>query len=107
MQVHAFDPWNLTDEVLAGTAATAFIIDWKQSQEIARYPYRWKEYNPVLGSHPSVGSVNNHFALNGLIGAGVAEVLPHTYRDIFLSGVTLVEGSFVRRNYLLKLGLGF
>ena len=104
-RAEAFDSWNITDEVLAGTAATAFVIDWRQTQSIARDPARWQELNPLLGSHPSVGAVNRHFALNGLLVGGIAEVLPHTYRDLYLGGVTITEGAFVRHNY--KIGLRF
>ncbi len=104
-QAHAFDDWSLTDSVLATTAATAYVIDWRQTQSIARDPQRFYELNPLLGSHPSVGDVNRHFALNGLVVAGIAEALPHTYRDLYLGGVTVTEGLFARHNY--KIGLRF
>ena len=67
---HAFDPWDTTDKAVGVAAATAFVIDWRQTQSIARDPQHWSELNPMLGQHPSVGAVNRHFAINGLLIGG-------------------------------------
>ena len=99
------DPWDDTDVALGITAATAFAIDWKQTQVIAQNPTKWHELNPILGEHPTLRAVNQHFILNGLVIGGVAEYLPSTYRKWYLGSTAVVEAAFATHNY--KIGLRF
>lgn len=48
-------------------AAVLHTADWLQTRQIARSPDRWAENNAPLGRHPSIGRVNNYFALTGAL----------------------------------------
>lgn len=99
--------FDIYDKALAVSAATAMAMDWRQTQVIAMNPGRWRELNPVLGEHPSIGQVNRHFLWNGLLMSGIAYCLPSTWRKGYLVAVTAVEVSFARHNYNLGIRFGF
>lgn len=72
------------DEVAWGTAAAvAHVIDWGQTRYIARHPDQWRELNPVLGEHPSLGGVNRYFLASGALMFAAAHYLPQ-YRSTLL-----------------------
>ncbi|MDB5813502.1 MAG: hypothetical protein JWN23_619 [Rhodocyclales bacterium] len=48
-------------------AAMLHTADWLQTRQIARDPDHWYETNALLGRHPSIGKVNNYFALTGAL----------------------------------------
>ena len=59
------------------------LLDWGQTLNIAQHPDHWHELNPLLGPHPSTGSVNMYFGLAtlGNLGAGL---LPSGPRKIVM-----------------------
>lgn len=72
------------DEVAWGTAAAvAHVIDWGQTRYIATHPERFRELNPMIGEHPSVGGVNRYFLASGAFMFAVAHYLPQ-YRSTLL-----------------------
>ena len=74
-QVQA-DEWTRNDTYWQ-VAVTALIIgDWGQTRYIAQNPDRYQEYNPILGSHPSTGSVDLYFATSIVAHAAIAYFLP-------------------------------
>lgn len=103
--------WGKTDTVLLGTALGALALDWNQTRKITgpdhvvflteTSGYRRRsgtESNPLLGKHPSIGTVNRYFVLSMLGTAGLAYVLPPFYRRAFLGGLIVVESAFVISN---------
>jgi hypothetical protein len=81
--------------------------DWAQTRTISKHPldmnpdgtYAWKaETNPLLGSHPSIGEVNNYFAASMLAHALIASQLPPEIRKWFQYGTIGLEAPVVGRN---------
>lgn len=58
-------PCHADDGCIA--AAVLQTADWLQTRQIAHNPDRWSETNTMLGRHPSIGRVNNYFALTGAL----------------------------------------
>lgn len=79
--------------------------DWAQTRTIAKNPVQYGEINKILGEHPSVGSVNNYFALSMLAHAMIASQLPPEIRKWFQYGTIGLEAPVVGRNKL-KFGIG-
>jgi len=48
------DEWNTQDTILEVIHTGLWLIDWHQTREIAKYPERWHEHNPILGHHPTM-----------------------------------------------------
>jgi hypothetical protein len=95
-----------TNHLLTG-ALTAMSIDWLQTRYIVTHPREFHETNPMLGQHPSMREVNQHFAV-AIIGTVIAaKILPERYSRLFLSGVISIEGSFISGNQRLSIGVQF
>ena len=62
--------WNTSHIALASAFSIALWIDAGQTREAMRRGYR--ETNPILGPHPSVGQVNTYTAVAGLAVLGTA-----------------------------------
>lgn len=72
------------DEVAWGTAAAvAHVIDWGQTRYIATHPERFRELNPMIGEHPSLGGVNRYFLASGAFMFVAAHYMPQ-YRSTLL-----------------------
>ncbi len=105
--VHAADPWSATDKALGVTAATALALDWRQTQMISENPTKWRELNPILGSHPTIAAVNRHFAANAIMIGLIANYLPSKYRKAYLGAVSVVEFSCAGHNYKMGIRMAF
>lgn len=78
-------------------AAILTVADWAQTRYIAKNPNDYRELNPILGSHPSVGKVNIYFSTVLLLGTlGIST--GYINRE-FLYFYVGIEGSTVVRNY--------
>ncbi len=82
-QSRAADPWTKEDTYREITALTLRFTDYKTTMDIARNPDRFREANPILGAHPSVGRVNTFFAVTTIIHPAISYVLPKEYRKAF------------------------
>lgn len=91
--------WTEGDSAAAAAALGFLAMDWAQTRTIARNPHQFREYNPVLGPHPSVGRANWYFsgAMAGTIIA--AATLPPNYRRRFLSTLLGFEAAIVITNH--------
>lgn len=76
--------WSTLDKTLLATSTAANVVDWGQTRTIAMNPDQWRERNPLLGEHPSVGRVNNYFIARLILAPVLAHYLPE-YRTIILS----------------------
>jgi hypothetical protein len=133
----AADPWTSTDSKLLGGAIGLMVIDWGQTHDLARRnqayyttpacqdpetrslailyngscpmqstrPYR--EVNPLLPKNPSSGDVDKYFVLAIAGTAGLAYVLPVSWRRPFLGTVIVLESIVVLHNHNLGLRLTF
>ena len=79
---------------LAGAFVVALAIDAAQTRSIAQGGWQgYREMNPILGPHPSVGQVNTYTAVAGLTVLGAAAVVPARVRP-WLLGVALAVETF-------------
>jgi hypothetical protein len=95
-----------SDYALAGLSTALIVADWSQTLQIAANPLRYREFNPLLGGHPSIGRVNTICAL-GVIANVAALRLPTTPRRIWYVAVLLIEGYAVSANLSSGLRIGF
>lgn len=91
--------------------ATDYILlaaDYAQTRSISESCHSggvFRESNPLLGSCPSMGRVNAHFAGSAIALYALSETLEPRYRKAFLIGVGLLESAVVAHN--LKIGIKF
>ena len=76
--------WSTLDKTLLVASTAANIVDWGQTRTIAYNPDQWRELNPFLGDHPSVGAVNTYFISRLILVPVLAHYFPE-YRTIILS----------------------
>src|SRR5436190_1570045 len=77
---------------LAGAFTVALLIDAGQTRWLAQGGWRnFRESNPILGSHPTVGQLNTYTAVTGLAVLGAAAALPARVRPWLLGAALAVE----------------
>jgi len=81
--------WNTSHIALASAFSVALWIDAGQTREAMRRGYR--ETNPILGPHPSVGQVNTYTAVAGLAVLGTAAAVGGRVRPWLLAVALAVE----------------
>ena len=86
-------------------------LDWAQTRYISTHPDTYQELNPLLGSHPSIGRVNTHFAgamlADWAIGDWLRDEFGDDSRKTWLIAVSVVEGSVVAHNYRIGVRFNF
>ena len=80
--------------------------DWLQTRNIARNPDSYKEYNPILGEHPTVGSVNVFF-LSQLVGNYYLTEYFAENRMVWLQVHNVIRGGVVVRNASIGISMRF
>ena len=90
--------WDTNSWVRHGIYSGLHLLDWKQTQTIARNPDRYWEMNPVLGRHPSVQRVNTYFLATYLVNTAISVLLTDELRKWFQFGIIGVEGVAVGWN---------
>lgn len=58
IEVTPWSEWTTGQKTGYVAAVIAQQIDWAQTRSAMRQPDKYKEMNPLLGSHPSTGSVD-------------------------------------------------
>jgi hypothetical protein len=102
---HARD-WT-ADEKAWGTAVLATrLVDWGQTRNIARHPERWRELNPLLPEHPTLGEVNRHFLVSTALMFAAAHYLPQ-YRKTMLQVWFAVGVGVTARNAAIGIRMEF
>lgn len=99
--------WSDGDTKREAVYLTLHTMDWLQTREIARNPARWYETNSILGEQPSIGRVNNYFALTGLAHILVSKALNPKYRKVFQYVTIGIEGGVVVHNYSIGIEVRF
>jgi hypothetical protein len=85
----------------------SIVADWGQTRYIAKNPTQYREHNPVLGSHPSVGKVDAYFVGALAVNNGIMIALPKKYRPYYAGVVTAVETHFVVSNNQIGIKVDF
>src|SRR5881409_509172 len=84
--------WRQSDIALAGAFTVALLIDAGHTRWLAQGGWRnFRESNPILGSHPTVGQLNTYTAVTGLAVLGAAAALPARVRPWLLGAALAVE----------------
>jgi hypothetical protein len=103
----AFDKWSNKDYLLEGIFLTLHAIDYGQTLNLASHPDKWSEGNPILGKHPSKGSVHIFMLSTAIIHIGAIHVLPKQYRPYIQCGSIAIKGFIVGHNFNLGVGVKF
>lgn len=98
---------DVIDFSLYSAYSTATYADWKQTQQIARHPERFKEANAPIGDNPSTGKVNQYFARKIALEVGISVILPITFSRIFLGGMSIYEFQAVKHNHSIGIKFNF
>src|SRR3989441_2789259 len=86
--------WTPSHTALASAFLVTLLIDAAQTRELARQGWQgFRESNPLLGEHPSVGRVNSYTALAGLSVLGAAAAAPPRLRP-WLLGAAVAGPAF-------------
>jgi hypothetical protein len=120
--------WGKTDTAMLAGALTVSVLDWGQTRDLARRqdhacltgttptetkttcyssPVYSEGTNFLLPKHPTTAQVDKSFALGMAATAGLAYVLPQTYRRWFLGGVIVLEAATVVHNHRIGLKVDF
>lgn len=96
MPAHAHD-WTAPEKGWAAAWLATRAVDWAQTRHIARNPDRFRELNPLIGRHPSLGEVNRHFIVSTALMFAAAHYLPQ-YRTRLLQVYVVVGAGYVVHN---------
>jgi hypothetical protein len=97
--------WTREDTWRQAGVATLQVIDCLQTREAFSHP-GFKEQNPILGSYPSMGRINNICA--AAIGGHIliSTMLSAPWRATFQYGTMFVEGLVVIDNHRMGIRIG-
>lgn len=101
--------WSTGDTYRQAVVTGLLLADWGQTRDIAQHPNRFQEFEsrPVLGDTPSVGKVNNYFAVAIIGHAAVSYLLPTDWRAGWQYVVIGVELNTVAHNRSIGLRVSF
>lgn len=100
-----FSDFTTAEKWWLAAAVTGLVVDWRQTRYIAGHPQEYSERNPILGEHPSQGTVDAYFAASAVGTAMIAYALPHKWRKAWLIGVTSISVICISNN--VGIGVGF
>jgi len=100
-----FTDWTKADVYRQATWTALHGADWLQTRQIAQHPDQYRETNPILGSHPSLASVDLYMGAWMVIHPLISDVLPPEYRKYWQYISIGVTGGCVLNN--LSIGIGF
>jgi len=112
----AIDNWTTTDTILQTAVVSTLTVDWLQTRYTAKHPDMFYETNPIMGKHPSVGTVNTYFAAIALLHTAAVVLLPKEFtvfetkiplRNILQSVVIAVEVGAIINNVNAGVKLDF
>lgn len=101
-----WERWDKQDKALFVASQALLVADWSQTRKIAKNPSEYREYNIILGKHPSVDKVDAYFLSTMTLNYVLAAAFPEYRKDQFkvLIGV---ETLVVHRNTTIGLSVGF
>lgn len=98
--------WTTEEKWTAAAAASLLVVDWAQTRHIAKNPDKWRELNPMLPDHPTLGQVNRHF-IQGLALWGLAAHFLPDHRLTILRTVAVFQLGVTARNAYLGIRMDF
>lgn len=107
LPLFAHAQWTPEQKTLAAMSMTALAVDYGQTRRIASEPQNWREYNPILGEHPSMKRVNTYFALVPLVSYLVLDNISSDHRTLALKLLAGMEIANVGRNQYLGIRVRF
>lgn len=103
---HATDDWTREDTYRQSAIIALQIVDWGQTRYVAKHP-EFHEINPLIGKHPSIGRVNNYFAISIPVNIAFSALVPSKYRSLWQTGRMMVQVSVVSYNRGVSIGTDF
>jgi len=103
----AADDWTVEERMTFTASSVLLVADWAQTRQIARNAQMYRETNPIIGAHPSMGRVNAYFLSALLLNYAIGSSLDRGWRTAWFIGVQSVEASVVQRNLNIGLTLSF
>ena len=100
------EDWTREDSYRQAAIAVLQVVDWGQTRYIAKHP-EFHEVNPLIGKHPSIGRVNNYFAISIPANAAISALIPSKYRTLWQTGRLMVQVSLVSYNKGVGIGMEF
>lgn len=105
---NAADKWTKTEIGLQVLSTGLQIVDWGTALDIAdRKDEGYRELNPLMGSHPSRGTVNTYFALSIISNILITHYLTPEGRKAWLSSRICISAYLVNRSYGIGLKMNF
>ena len=98
--------WSTHDTEREAVFDGLLVVDTMQTHNIAHAP-TYQEENPILGPHPSNGSVNRYMAACALGHLAVSYLLPERYRPYWQYVTIGIEGGIVAHNLSIGVGVPF
>lgn len=98
--------WTTLDKTLLVASTAANMVDWGQTRTIAMNPDKWGEQNPLLGDHPSLGSVNAYFITRLILVPVIAHYLPE-YRTAILSVWLMAGVGYATHNHAIGIKMSW
>lgn len=99
--------WTKEDTIRESAVVAITVADWGQTLSIADHPDTLREYNPILGDHPSRGQVNLYFAGGIALHYLIARMLPPSWRHGFQYVTLGWEGAIVSHNFHVGIQVRF
>lgn len=117
------DDWTTGDTVRQSIYTALVVIDWKQSSWAQSHPrtetkctplnqcitisHEYIEANPILGTHPSQGKLNNLVAASIVGHAAISYMLPRGWREGWQYVWIGIEGEAVNHNRSIGIKMRF
>jgi len=80
-------------------STVALAVDWSQTRSMAEDGWvGHREVNPVMGTSPRVGTVDQYFLGVALVNAIVWAAMPERWRSAAPTGITLVQSRTIYKN---------
>jgi len=101
------DPWTKEDTAWQLGYTSLLAMDCAQTRWGASHPKAFEEGNPVMGTHPSKGKIDNACLAMALGHAGISYVLPLGYRRMWQFSSIVIEATVVFHNASLGVKMEF
>ena len=82
-------------------------VDWGQTRNIAKNPDEFYEFNPLLGTHPSVKRVDSYMLVSALTHTAISYFLPRDWRHAFQHITLSVKSGLVDHNFSIGLRIDY
>ena len=99
--------WTREDTYRELLWTTLLAVDYGQAMNISRHPEKFKEYNPILGKHPSQSSVGLYMLSAAIIHPIISYYLPPKYRKWWQYISIGVELGAVGNNFSAGIGVTY